>query len=142
MKTLAFTTLLISASAFATSQLTAPESAALKFNQWYITQLNADKDPLGKIDSLQPYVTTDTYSAFKSLYAVNNGGKDMPDADPFIKAQDWDKDWDKVTVIRSDYDPVCTNVYVAFGVKKEHVVADCMVEEAGDWKIRSATLIK
>lgn len=60
----------------------------------------------------------------------------------FIKAQDYDDDWNQIDIISSDFDAACTHVYVAFGKTRDHVVADCMVKEAGEWKIRSVTLIK
>lgn len=83
-----------------------------------------------------------TIAAIKEMYSGDSNDKDMPDADMFIKAQDWDDDWNQITVLHSDFDAVCTNVYVAFGKKQDHVIADCLVEEQGKWKVRSATLIK
>jgi hypothetical protein len=141
MKALALILLLISPLAFA-AQMSPPESAALKFNEWYVANLSAEKSPLDDIDSLKPYVAADTLKALNALYAGDSNDKDMPDADPFIKAQDYSKDWHHVSVLMSELDPVCTNVYIAFGKKNEHVVADCMIEESGKWKIRSATLIR
>lgn len=141
MKKLAMTVMLISPPVFAAYHPTAPESAALKFNEWYMTQLIADTSPLDSVDRLQPYVTADTFNALKTLYSGDSNGKDMPDADPFIKAQDVGRDWNQLNVLMSDADPVCTNIYIAFGKMQKHVVADCMIEEAGKWKVRSATLI-
>ncbi|MFY7058210.1 hypothetical protein ACOT0M_17650, partial [Enterobacter cloacae complex sp. ZZL001] len=86
--------------------------------------------------------TSGTIAAIKEMYSGDSNDKDMPDADMFIKAQDWDDDWNQITVLHSDFDAVCTNVYVAFGKKQDHVIADCLVEEQGKWKVRSATLIK
>lgn len=119
-----------------------PGSVALKFNQWYIGQLEQSKSPELNPELMQEYVSTETIAAIKKMYAGDSNDKDMPDSDMFIKSQDWDEDWDQITVLKSDFDAVCTNVYIAFGKKQEHVVADCLVQEKGQWKIRSATLIK
>ena len=93
-------------------------------------------------DIMNEYVASGTIAAIKEMYSGDSNEKDMPDADMFIKSQDWDEDWDQITVLHSDFDAVCTNVYVAFGQKQDHVVADCLVQEKGKWKVRSATLIK
>ncbi len=46
---------------------------------------------------------------------------------------------DNVNAIAGDTDPVCVNVYVAFGKKQKHIVIDCMVKETGLWKVQSVT---
>ncbi|MDU3832976.1 MAG: hypothetical protein E7G64_02565 [Enterobacter hormaechei] len=84
----------------AAENIYAPGQAALKFNQWYIAQLDQNKPPVLNPDIMNEYVASGTFDA------------------------------------------VCTNVYVAFGKKQDHVIADCLVEEQGKWKVRSATLIK
>ncbi|WP_220710160.1 DUF3828 domain-containing protein [Enterobacter cancerogenus] len=122
--------------------LNEPDVTALKFNQWYIAQMNLNNPPVLDPDSLHDYVASGTIAAIKELYSGDSNEKDMPDADMFLKSQDWDEDWDQIKVLYSDFDAVCTNVYVAFGKKQDHVVADCLVQENGKWKVRSATLIK
>lgn len=135
--------LLFAVSPFAIADSTdAPGLAALKFNQWYIAQLNQDKAPVLNPDIMNDYVASETIAAIKEMYSGDSNEKDMPDADMFIKAQDWNEDWDQITVLHSDFDAVCTNVYIAFGKKQDHVVADCLVQEKGKWKVHSATLIK
>ncbi|MFH5156799.1 DUF3828 domain-containing protein [Enterobacter cloacae complex sp. 2024EL-00243] len=126
----------------AAENIYAPGQAALKFNQWYIAQLDQNKPPVLNPDIMNEYVASGTIAAIKEMYSGDSNDKDMPDADMFIKAQDWDDDWNQITVLHSDFDAVCTNVYVAFGKKQDHVIADCLVEEQGKWKVRSATLIK
>ena len=120
----------------------APGLVALKFNQWDIAQLDQNKPPVLNPDIMNEYVASGTIAAIKEMYSGDSNDKDMPDADMFIKAQHWDDDWNQITVLHSDFDAVCTNVYVAFGKKQDHVIADCLVEEQGKWKVRSATLIK
>ncbi|NIF23692.1 DUF3828 domain-containing protein [Candidatus Pantoea multigeneris] len=142
MKKLLIAALLLSPLA-ASAQASSPaELAALHFNQWYVGQLIARKEPLEDYANLGRYVTADTVQALKKIYQADSNDVDVPDADMFIKAQDYAADWNKINVISSDYDAACTNVYVAFGKKQDHVVADCMVQEAGNWKVRSVTLIK
>ncbi|MDR7940465.1 DUF3828 domain-containing protein [Enterobacter soli] len=119
-----------------------PSAVALKFNQWYIGQLQKDISPLLAPDLMKEYVAMGTIEAIKKMYSGDSNDKDMPDADMFIKSQDWDEDWKQVTVLYSDFDAVCANVYIAFGKKQEHVVSDCLVQEKGKWKVRSTTLIK
>jgi hypothetical protein len=95
-----------------------PENTALKFNQWYIGQLNQGKSPQTDFAGLKPYITTTTINAVRQLYTGDTENKDMPDADMFIKAQGWDEDWvTDIRVVSSDFDPVCVNVYIAFGKK-------------------------
>lgn len=141
MKTLLIFLLALPPLAFADS-IYEPGFVALKFNQWYIGQLEKDKPPVLNPDLMQEYVCAETIAAIKKMYSGDSNDKDMPDADMFIKSQDWGEDWDQVTVLHSDFDAVCTNVYISFGKKQDHVVADCLVQEKGQWKIRSATLIK
>lgn len=109
---------------FADSNVKCAESATLNFNKWYVGQLMQDKSSLTDYSALSKYVTSDTISALKKLYSGNSNDVNFPDADMFIKAQDYENDWNQVSVISSDFDPVCTNVYIIFGAKKEHVVAD------------------
>ncbi|MEX7609273.1 DUF3828 domain-containing protein [Enterobacter asburiae] len=141
MKTLFF--LLFALSPFAVADnIYAPGLAALKFNQWYIAQLDQNKPPVLNPDIMNDYVAAETIAAMKEMFSGESNEKDMPDADMFIKSQDWDEDWNQITVLHSDFDAVCTNVYIAFGKKQDHVVADCLAQEKGVWKVRSATLIK
>lgn len=142
MKKILLALMLFTPLSFAGSNVKGAETAALNFNKWYVGQLMQDKSPLTDYSALSKYVTSDTISALKKLYSGNSNDVDVPDADMFIKAQDYENDWNQVSVISSDFDPVCTNVYISFGAKKEHVVADCMKNKAGIWKVSSVTLIK
>ncbi|MGY5956473.1 DUF3828 domain-containing protein [Kosakonia sp. BK9b] len=142
MKRLLLTLLLLSPAVLADETLSAPVTAALKFNQWYIGQIEQDNSPLVDPAALKPYVTRDTLRAIKTLYSGDSNDKDMPDMDMFTKSQDFGEDWQQVSFVSSDFDPTCIHVYVAFGEKKDHIVADCMVQEDHKWKIRSVTLIK
>ena len=96
-----FTTL-----SFADSNVKGAETAALNFNKWYVGQLMQDKSPLTDYSALSKYVTSDTISALKKLYSGDNNDVDVPEPDMFIKAQDFENDWNQVSVISSDFDPV------------------------------------
>ncbi|PLY48126.1 hypothetical protein F153LOC_01915 [Lelliottia sp. F153] len=113
------------------------ESASLQFNKWYVSQLLRNKEPLHNYVGLKRYVTARTIKSLKALYSADPNEADIPDADMFIKSQDFDEDWQQVTVVASDFDAVCTQVYVTFGFNKKHTVIDCMVQEGGVWKVQS-----
>ena len=83
MKPLYF--LLFALSPLATAEnVYAPGQAALKFNHWYITQLNQNKPPVLNPDIMNDYVASGTIAAIKKLYSGDSNEKDMPDADMFI----------------------------------------------------------
>ncbi|EGT4252702.1 DUF3828 domain-containing protein [Citrobacter amalonaticus] len=137
MKKIIITGLLISSSTFASVSPTGPEATALKFNHWYIAQLLLGREPLTDYRGLEPYVTANTIAALKASNSADPETEDVPDADMFIKAQDFFDDWRQITVVSSDFDPVCYQVYVSFGVKQKHTVIDCMVKENDVWKVQS-----
>ncbi|MDY1035869.1 DUF3828 domain-containing protein [Lelliottia sp. CFBP8978] len=120
-----------------TAVLTPEATAALNFNQWYISQIMNGKEPLSDYASLNSYVTSDTIGKLKALGKLDPNENDAPDADMFIKAQGYQNDWNRVTVVGTDFDAACMQVYVAFGMNKKHVVIDCMVKEDGAWKVQS-----
>lgn len=134
---LLFIGIIFSSSVFASVSSSGPEAAALKFNHWYIDQLIKNKNPLTNYVGLEPYVTASTIAALKISNAADPNIVDTPDSDMFIKAQDFDNDWQQIEIVSSDYDPVCAQVYVSFGPKQEHTVIDCMIKEDGAWKIQS-----
>lgn len=130
--------LLMPAMASATQQNLPPEaSAALQFNQWYISQIMGGKEPITHYLVLRRYVTRDTISKLKMMNQRDPNEYDVPDVDMFIKAQGYQADWKSVRVEAMDYDAACVQVYVTFGVKQPHTVVDCMVKEEGNWKVQS-----
>ncbi|MBB3322741.1 hypothetical protein [Atlantibacter sp. RC6] len=133
----------------------APAKAALEFNQWYLGHFkNIDSHPVGKemrkyipIDGkeIEKYVTVDTLKKVRNRDAqtrllVEKTGADFTygDEDFFTKTEDIISDWPtNINVISADYDPVCATVYIALGKEQDYVVADCMVQEEGIWKVQS-----
>jgi Protein of unknown function (DUF3828) len=114
-----------------------PQATALRFNQWYVSQFIADKFPITDGHEIDKYVSKETLRKLRHAQDPQYADEEFYDADFFMKSQDAGNDWQKVSVIFSEYDPVCTNVYVAFGDHHEHVVIDCMIKEEGTWKVQS-----
>ncbi|BDG86791.1 MULTISPECIES: DUF3828 domain-containing protein [Citrobacter] len=115
-----------------------PISRALEFNKWYINQINKDIYPISAGHEIDNFVTSDTMKKLRHAQDPKYADDEFYDADFFIKAQYIGDDWPtNVTVVSSDYDPVCVNVYVSFGKKRDHIVVDCMVREGGRWRVQS-----
>lgn len=127
----------ISSPVFAVSDINNATKAALEFNKWYLQQIEKDVYPLlgNRSPEMSEYVTAETLG---KLHKAVNSDDEFYDADFFTRSQDIGADWPKnVTVVSSDLDPVCLNVYVAYGKNMSHTVIDCMVKEKGKWKIQS-----
>ncbi len=111
---------------------------ALEFNKWYVAQVAMDHFPITDSPEIEKYVTVDTMKKLRHAQDPRYADDEFYDADFFLKSQDIGDDWVKnVSVIASEYDPVCTNIYVTFGAKEYYTVIDCMVEEKGVWKVQS-----
>ena len=111
---------------------------ALEFNKWYVAQVAMDHFPITDSPEIEKYVTVDTMKKLRHAQDPRYADDEFYDADFFLKSQDIGDDWVKnVSVIASEYDPVCTNIYVTFGAKEDNTVIDCMVEEKGVWKVQS-----
>lgn len=124
--------------AFADQGSVSPEAvAALHFNRWYISQIMSGKAPLSDYTALESYITRETISKLKAMNKLDPNEFDVPDIDMFIKAQGYQNDWKTVSVVGTDYDAACNQVYIAYGEKRDHVVIDCMVKENGTWKVQS-----
>ncbi|MDV5357206.1 DUF3828 domain-containing protein [Kosakonia sp. SMBL-WEM22] len=138
MKIISLLLLFISTATWASSSpIEIAQQQALNFNKWYIAQFAADNSSPLDGQKIDKYVTGNTLKKLRHAAKTdeaNYGG------DFFIGTQDINDDWvDNVAVMQTLVDPVCTNVFVAFGKDKKHIVVDCMVKEAGTWKIQSVT---
>ena len=137
MKKIIIIAALITCSAQAKYSDTASQ-AALKFNKWYLAQVTAERYPITDGAEIEKYVTVETLKRLRHAQDPRLADDEFYDADFFLKSQDIGKDWTKhLSVIASEYDPICTNVYVSFGEKNNHTVIDCMVKEKGVWKVHS-----
>ncbi|EHA5652591.1 DUF3828 domain-containing protein [Salmonella enterica] len=132
--------LLIATSAIADSS--DPVSQAVAFNKWYVAQIDKNNFPITDGRVIDKYVTATTMQKLRRTQAPDYDGV-FYSADFFLKAQDISEDWPgHVTAIAGDTDPICVNVYVAFGEKQSHIVSDCMVKEDGSWKVQSVTSLQ
>lgn len=138
MKKLSLLLLLISTATWAEkSPIDLAQQQALSFNKWYIAQVVEDKTPPLDGHEIDKYVTASTLKKLRHAAKTHEAAYG---GDFFIGTQDFDDDWPgNVNVVQSLVDPVCTNVFVAFGKDKKHTVVDCMVKEGGIWKIQSVT---
>ncbi|MFP2238512.1 DUF3828 domain-containing protein [Pseudescherichia vulneris] len=110
---------------------------AIEFNKWYLQQISLDKYPLTDSHNIDKYVSSST---LKKLRAAEGNDNEYYDADYFTRSQYIGDDWlQNVTVVASDYEPVCFNVYVSYGKNKKHTISDCMVKENGTWKVDRVT---
>ncbi|MDY1035864.1 DUF3828 domain-containing protein [Enterobacteriaceae bacterium RIT714] len=128
--------LLIASSALANTD--DPALQAVKFNKWYVSQISENKFPITDSREIDQYVTASTMQKLRRTQEADYDDEPFYDADLFLKAQDIGDDWpDHVASVSVDTDPVCVNVYIAFGKDKKHTVIDCMVKEDGIWKVQS-----
>ncbi|MBU9836863.1 DUF3828 domain-containing protein [Rahnella sp. L72c] len=114
---------------------TTPQQQAEIFYRWYIQQVSGLENPLEN-PKLSGYVEHGTYAILMKAYKANE-----IDVDYFTKVQDFDdKDWlQHITAEKVVIDPVCTNVYMSFGLADRKRVVACFVRDKGGWKIRSVT---
>lgn len=127
----------------ATAGLSDPIERAVKFNSWYVNQINKDAFPITDGNEIDKYVTASTMKKLRHAQDPRYADEDFYEADIFLKAQYVGDDWPQnVTAIAGDTDPVCVNVYIAFGKKQDHVVIDCMVKENNLWKVQSVSAVE
>lgn len=120
-----------------------PVNQAIVFNNWYVNQINNNNFPITDGKDIDKYVTASTMQKLRRTQDPNYDDEVFYDADFFLKAQDIGEDWPgNVSAIAGDTDPVCVNVYVAFGKEQKHIVIDCMVKESGFWKVQSVTSLQ
>ncbi|MFJ5982850.1 DUF3828 domain-containing protein [Enterobacter cancerogenus] len=119
-----------------------PVQQAIAFNKWYVNQINNDAFPITDNREIDKYVTASTMKKLRHAQDPRYADEEFYDADIFLKAQDIGDDWpENVTAVAGDTDPVCVNVYIAFGKKQDHIVIDCMVKENGNWKVQSVASV-
>lgn len=119
---------------------------AVEFNRWYVSQIAKDVFPITDGHEIDKFVTASTMKKLRHTQDPGYGEDESNvfyDADLFLKAQDIGDDWPKnINAVAGDSDPVCINVYVAFGKKQDHIVIDCMIKENGAWKVQSVAAVE
>lgn len=116
----------------ATSQTaSAPEAVVKNFYRWYIERLNKDKDPLTQEKgALRKYITPEFLRKAPKLLEQTN-------ADVFICAQDWDKDWGRnVSVSSLNIQGTAATLTVGLsGDMMNHKLKVKLKQLSGAWKI-------
>jgi hypothetical protein len=108
-----------------------PESLIKDFYRWYIGRLNQNKDPLRKEKAaLGKYLTPEFLRKAPKLFDENN-------ADIFICAQDWDKDWgNNVSVSKLNIQGTTATATVRLsGKTMNHKLKVTLKQLGGSWKI-------
>ena len=111
-----------------------PGQQAQAFYTWYLHELNAGGAPMTRKAGLSKYVSTRFRKEIARLSKVEGG----IEADPFLCAQDWDKDWEK-NIIVSDVvvegDRARGRVMMKGPEMNSYPLGVQWVREAGAWKI-------
>ncbi|MGH9945682.1 MAG: DUF3828 domain-containing protein [Pyrinomonadaceae bacterium] len=141
MKNLLFGFLLsIALASCASAQAAGPEQAAKDFYKWYLTELNANRDPISKSK------TRMLKSVSKRLGAwVYSPANEEYGADYFLDLQDYDETWvNGITATPAVKKGTVATFKIIMSPKKgvfsgfgKHTLALKMVKENGFWKIDS-----
>ena len=139
MKTLLVSTLLVSVcTGVASAQASSPAQTAKDFYKWYLTELNAEHEPLlqSKRQMLQKVSTRLGRWVYSKAYEEYG-------ADYFLDAQDYERTWadgisaapavtkGNTSTVRLTFTPK-KGMYSGFGVRKMTIK---LVKENGNWKI-------
>jgi uncharacterized protein DUF3828 len=114
-----------------------PEDTLRNFYKWYLHELNADRSPRWTSAKVTSVSSARLRSWFRS-----KAGREW-DADYFIDAQDFDKDWEtNIAVSKAVISGSRADVAVTLGPKNpapnavgQQVLKIKMVKETGGWKI-------
>jgi Protein of unknown function (DUF3828) len=112
-----------------------PEAVIRNFYEWYVHSLNQNAEPLEKQRTiLKKYVTERLIREIDKIMK----GPDGLDADPFLDAQDWDKDWGKdiaVSSIVSSKGIATAQVTLNGNLIPNHKLRVTLKQERDVWKI-------
>jgi hypothetical protein len=114
-----------------------PTAAVQSFYKWYLGELNAERYPRPSSPKVQAAVSTRLKGWFRS-----KEGREW-DADYFINAQDFEKDWQSsIVVSKVNIRGSNADMRLTLGPKSsdpnsmgQRVLKIKMVKEAGGWKI-------
>jgi hypothetical protein len=115
----------------ASQTASAPETVVKNFYRWYIDRLNQNRDPLTQEKTaLRKYITPEFMRKAPKLLEQSN-------ADVFICAQDWDKDWGRnVSVSRLDIQGTTATITIALsGKMMNHKLKVKLKQISSVWKI-------
>jgi hypothetical protein len=121
------------------SAASTPEQTVAEFYKWYLHEMNQEREPRANKAKISAAVSKRLNAWFKTKEY-----KEW-DADYFIDAQDFDKEWeDSISVSKAVIKGNTATLKVTLGVFKngrkyqgigKHVLPIKMVKEAGVWKI-------
>ena len=119
----------------ASAQPGSPEAVIRDFYKWYVHSLNHNGDPLEKQRTiLRKYITERLIRELDK--AIN--GPDGLDADYFLDAQDWDKDWEKniaVSNVVIGKTITTARVTLSGSLMPNHKLSVTLKQERDMWKI-------
>jgi hypothetical protein len=129
---LAITSLSVTAHA---SDAIAPTETIRNFYGWYLTQINANREPGNARDLMRRYVTRRFLGEVEQDKKKDGG----LGADPFIAAQDVDDLWAKnifVSDVQIDGDRATAQVWLKGKTKEmQRRLRVSLVNERGSWKV-------
>jgi len=112
---------------------TGPDRVIRHFYRWYVQMLNASKDPFAEPAQLKTYVTDRLLREIEKKSKIEGG----IGSDPFIDAQDFDKEWAKNIVVSTPAvtgDRATAEVQLK-GKEFSHKLLVTLIQEQGNWKI-------
>lgn len=120
------------------AQTGTPEQAAKSFYRWYLTELNAERNPMQQQKRLMLQKVSARLGEW--LYSKDHE-ENGSDADYFLDMQDWDETWaNGITTERVISGAGSAEVKVSLRAKRNapfglHVLYVRMTKERGAWKI-------
>ena len=113
-------------------QTATPEDVARGFYSWYLHQLSQENaNPLKQKTTALKYLTPQLYAKAPRLIR-------QMDADIFICAQDWDKDWEKkfsLTPPQIEKNSATTTVTLPSGETDKININATLIKTAAGWRI-------
>ena len=113
-------------------QTATPEDVTREFYSWYLHQLSLNNaNPLKQKTMMLKYVTPQLYANAPKLIR-------RMDADIFICAQDWDKDWEKkfsLTPAQIEKNSATTTVTLPSGETDKININATLIKTAAGWRI-------
>lgn len=122
----------------AAAQVKSPDAVAKDFYKWYLTELNAERDPISQHKARMRSFISARLSRWVYSPAYSEYG-----ADYFIDAQDWEQSWvngisttrpvikGAIATVRVQFDPA-KGATSGFG---RRILPVKLVKEGGVWKI-------
>ena len=111
-----------------------PEECIRNFYRWYVTNLQANREPLKQRSEIRQYATE---RLLKEL-AKMKMGPDGLNADYFLDAQDFDPKWAKnisISGVQTQGDKSSAHVLLNASPEMQTKLVVHLVKEGGSWKV-------